>query len=122
MVAPHAGGSWGFIILTSPTSFSFSAFIQNYSFLLGSQKAAHYCVLCDSSWLERGLSVLPFAEGLVVLQIPTWTCWLRGLLLLDIVHPDLESPFCPACKQSKRKEVEFVKYEKQVIVINKRLY
>lgn len=44
------------------------------------------------------------------------------MLLLGTVGPDLETLSCPACERSQRKEVAFVEDEKQVIVINRRLY
>lgn len=62
-----------------------------------------------------------FAPGLGVTQILTWISRSWGLLLLDKAHPDLETPSCPACNQSERKEMELVKDKEQVIVINRRL-
>lgn len=76
----------------------------------------------DSSWLQHELSILLFASGLVVMQILTWTSRSQSLLLLDLSSPDLAALFCPVCKRSWRKEMEFVEDEKQVIVINRRLY
>lgn len=86
-------------------------------FLWGAPKAAHYGVFSgvDSSWPEHGLSVLLFSRNLLVLQILTWTSRSPGLLLLDMASLNLETPFFPAYKWFKRKEMEFVEAEKQVI-------
>lgn len=113
-----------FIILGSPASFSFCFFIQNL-FPLGLTKGCRLlCVLSgvDSSWLEHGPSILLFARGLLVMQILTWTSKAQGLPLLDMAIPDLETSFCPAWKWPKRKETEFVEAQRQVVVINRRLY
>lgn len=84
---------------------------------MGAPKAAHYGVFSgvDSSWPEHGLSILLFSRDLLVLQILTWTSRSAGLMLLDEASPDLETPFYPACMRFKRKEMEFVEAEKQVI-------
>ena len=55
------------------------------------------------------------------MQFLTWISRSQGLLLLDMTSPDLETPFCPDCKQSKRKEMEFVRDKEWVIVTNWRL-
>lgn len=56
-------------------------------------------------WPESSLAIPMFAKGLAVMQILTWTSRPQDLLLLDMVSPDLETPFCRACEQSQRKEV-----------------
>lgn len=81
------------------------------------------CSLCCGLKLAAKRAVCcAFAQGLGVMQILTWISRSQGVLPLDKASPDLETPFCPACKQSKRKETEFVKDKERVIVINRRLY
>ena len=80
------------------------------------------CSLCCELKLAGKWTVHhTFAPGLRVTEILTWISRFRRLLLLDKAHPDLETPFCPVCNQSKRKEMELVKDKEQVIVINRRL-
>lgn len=80
------------------------------------------CSLCCEFKLSGKQTIYhTFVPGLGVTQILPWISRSWGLLLLDKAHPDLETPSCPACNQSERKEMEPVKDKEQVIVINRRL-
>ena len=93
-------GSWAFYHPGISCFFFLFFLYSKFMFPLGlTESCLLLCVLSavDLSWLESGPSIPLLAEGLVIMQILTWTSRPQAVLLLDTVSPDLAAPFCPAC-------------------------